>query len=104
MPHQEILGFKKKAFFVYERVLLAIMCIVQKWGKYLSHRPCIIKSHQKNTKYLLEQNFNTPFQLVCMSKLMGFDFEIQYKTGASNVAADAFFKANRCIIVATDVE
>lgn len=38
---------------------------------------------------MLEQRLNTPFQQVWMAKLMGFDFDIQYKEGVENVAADA---------------
>lgn len=74
---------------IYERELLAIVYAVQKWGAYLSHGHFIIKMDQKSIKFLLEQRLNTPFQQVWMSKLMGFDFEIQYKEGAENVAADA---------------
>lgn len=83
------LGPKQQAMSIYERELLAIVYAVQKWGAYLSHGHFIIKTDQKSIKFLLEQCLNTPFQQVWMSKLMGFDFEIQYKEGAENVAANA---------------
>lgn len=38
---------------------------------------------------MLDQKLITPFQQVWMSKLMGFDFKIQYKSGATNTAPDA---------------
>lgn len=38
---------------------------------------------------MLDQRLNTPFQQVWISKLMGFDFDIQYKEGTANIAADA---------------
>lgn len=38
---------------------------------------------------MLEQRSNTPFQQVWMAKLIGFDFEIHYKEGSENIAADA---------------
>lgn len=38
---------------------------------------------------MLEQRLNTPFQQAWMAKLMGYEFEIVYKEGKDNVAADA---------------
>lgn len=38
---------------------------------------------------MLEQRLNTPFQQAWMAKLMGFEFEIHYKEGKENKAADA---------------
>jgi hypothetical protein len=83
------LGPKQQAMSVYERELLAIVYAVQKWGSYLSHAPFIIRTDQKSIKYMLDQKLNTPFQQVWVAKLLGFDFEIQYKEGSSNLAADA---------------
>jgi hypothetical protein len=83
------LGPRQQALSVYERELLAIVYVVQKWGAYLSHAPFIIKTYQKSIKHILEQQLNTPFQQVWVAKLMGFEFEIHYKEGVSNVAADA---------------
>ncbi|PNY00055.1 Ty3/gypsy retrotransposon protein [Trifolium pratense] len=83
------LGPKQQAMSVYERELLAIVYAVQKWGSYLSHAPFIIKTDQKSIKHMLDQKLNTPFQQVWVAKLLGFDFEIQYKEGSSNLAADA---------------
>lgn len=82
------LGPKQQAMSIYERELLAIVYAFQKWGSYLSHGPFVIKTDQKSVKFMLEQRLNTPFQKVWMSKLMGFDFEIQYK-GVKNKAVDA---------------
>ncbi|MCH87769.1 putative retroelement pol polyprotein, partial [Trifolium medium] len=83
------LGPKQQAMSVYERELLAIVYAVQKWGSYLSHAPFTIKTDQKSIKHMLDQKLNTPFQQVWVAKLLGFDFDIQYKEGSSNVAADA---------------
>ncbi|MCI09678.1 Ty3/gypsy retrotransposon protein, partial [Trifolium medium] len=83
------LGPKQQAMSVYERELLAIVYAVQKWSSYLSHAPFIIKTDQKSIKHILDQKLNTPFQQVWVAKLMGYDFEIQYKEGSLNTAADA---------------
>lgn len=38
---------------------------------------------------MLQQKLTTQFQQFWISKLMGFDYEIQYKKGVETVAADA---------------
>lgn len=83
------LGPKQQAMSIYERELLAVVYAVQKWGTYLAHGHFILRTDQKSIKHLLEQRLNTPFQQVWMAKLMGFGFEIHYKEGVENRAADA---------------
>jgi len=43
---------------------------------------------------LLEQKITTPFQQFWLSKLMGFDYIIQYKSGAENTVADALSRVS----------
>lgn len=73
------LGPTKQAMWVYEGELLAIVYLVQKWEAYLAHASFIIKIGQKSIEHMLEQKLNTSFQQASVAKLMGFDFEIQYK-------------------------
>lgn len=40
----------------------------------------------------MDQKVTTPFQHMWLSKLMGYNFEIQYKQGKENFAADALSK------------
>lgn len=42
----------------------------------------------------MEQKITTPFQQLWLSKLMGYDFEIQYKQGKENHAADALSRVS----------
>ena len=83
------LGPRWQKLSVYEKELLAIVTAVQKWEQYLSGAHFIIKSDQKSLKWLLQQRISTPFQQFWLSKLMGFDYEIQYKGGVDNKVADA---------------
>ncbi|CAM8924213.1 unnamed protein product [Rhodiola kirilowii] len=83
------LGPRHQSLSVYEKELLAVVHAVQTWSSYLSHRPFLIKTDQRSLKYLLEQKITTPFQHMWVSKLMGYSFEIQYKQGKENFAADA---------------
>jgi len=64
---------------VYEKELLALVFAVQKWQQYLTGQRFIIRTDQKSLKCLL----------LWLSKLMGYTYDIQYKTGRDNVAADA---------------
>lgn len=83
------LGPKQQALSIYERELLAIIYAIQKWSTYLAYAPFTIKTDQKSIKYILEQGLTTPFQQVCVSKLKGYEFDIQYKEGSTNLVADA---------------
>ena len=49
----------------------------------------VVRTDQKSLKWLLQQKISTPFHQVWLSKLMGFDYEIQYKAGRQNNVADA---------------
>ncbi|VFQ96450.1 unnamed protein product [Cuscuta campestris] len=62
---------------------------VQKWRQYLLGREFVIRSDQRSLKELLLQVVQTLDQQFYIRKLMGYKFRIEYKTGASNRAADA---------------
>jgi len=55
----------------------------------VSHRQFHIFTDQKSLKNLLLQKIQTPEQQKWASKLQGFNFEIYYKLGKTNQAADA---------------
>ncbi|KAL8152139.1 hypothetical protein V2J09_021947 [Rumex salicifolius] len=73
---------------------MAVVHAVQTWSSYLTHRSFIIRTDQRSLKYLLEQKVSTPFQHMWLSKLMGYSYEIQYKQGKENVAADALSRVS----------
>jgi hypothetical protein len=73
----------------YVRELHAITSAVKKWRQYLlGHRFTIFTDH-KSLKELLSQVIQTPEQHKYLSKLLGYDYSIQYKAGKNNVVADA---------------
>ncbi|XP_057424795.1 uncharacterized protein LOC130718278 [Lotus japonicus] len=74
---------------VYDRELMAVVKVVQKWRHYLLGHHFIIRTDQKSLKFLADQRMLGEEQFKWVSKLAGFDFDIQYKPGKDNSAADA---------------
>ncbi|KAL6323626.1 hypothetical protein AAG906_039221 [Vitis piasezkii] len=83
------LGVSKQSLSTYAREMLAIIVAIQTWRPYLLGRRFTIQTDQRSLKYLLEQRILTPEQQKWMSKLVGYDYEIVYKPGKTNQAADA---------------
>lgn len=93
-PRQQVLS-------VYENQLLAILLATKHWHYYLISSHFIIKTNQKSLKYLIDQKITTPLQHSWLVKLMGYDFEICYKKGSENSAADALSRLQGTSLFAT---
>ena len=73
----------------YEKELLAIIMAVQKWRTYLLGQNFVIKTDHEALKYSMEQKLTTLVQQKWISKMLGFDYTIQYKKGKENLVTDA---------------
>jgi hypothetical protein len=76
-------------YSTYEKELLAIVLAVQHWKCYLLGVRFIILTDQESIKYFAEQKLTTILQQRWSAKLLGFEFEIRYRRGKENLAADA---------------
>lgn len=73
----------------YEKELLAQALSVQKWRPYLLGHHFLVRTDQQSLMFLLERRIGTPNQQKWLAKLLGYDFEVEYKKGRENKAADA---------------
>lgn len=73
----------------YEKECLALLLAVDHWRPYLQHAEFTICTDQRSLLHLTDQRLNTPIQQRAFTKMLGLQFQIQYKQGVSNRAADA---------------
>lgn len=68
---------------------MAICLAVQRWKHYLLGRHFKIRTDQQSIRFITQQReLGADFQK-WVSKLIGFDFEIQFRPDASHRVADA---------------
>jgi hypothetical protein len=73
----------------YERELIGLVQAVRHWWAYLWGRSFLVRTDHYSLKFLLDQRLSTIPQYQWASKLLGFDFRVEYKSGKMNVVADA---------------
>src|ERR1044072_2901142 len=73
----------------YIRELHAITSAVKRWRQYLLGNFFIIQTDHRSLKELLTQVIQTPEKQFYLAKLLGYNYEIQYKAGKTNTMADA---------------
>lgn len=85
---------KHQALSTYDKEFLAVPMALDKWRGYLLDKHFKIKTDHFSLKYLLGQRLTTPFQVKWLPKLLGYDYEISYKSGSENVVADALSRVS----------
>ena len=73
----------------YERELIGLVQAVRHWRPYLWGRRFVVRTDHRSLRFLLDQRLTTIPQHQWASKLLGFDFVVEYKPGSLNAVADA---------------
>lgn len=98
------LSARQQAASTYVREMLVITEAVKKWRQYLLGRRFTVQTDHRSLRALLHQTIQTPEQQRWLYKVVGYDFDIEYKPGVTNGPADALSRINRvsCHALFTD--
>jgi len=80
---------RHRGLAAYERELIGLAQAVRHWRPYLWGRAFVVRTDHQPLKFILDQRLATIPQHHWVSKLLGFDFTVEYKPGRMNVVADA---------------
>ena len=83
------LGPRTRGLSTYEKEYMAILLAVEQWRPYLQHSEFLIMTDHCSLAHLGDQRLHAPWQQKVFTKLLGLQFQIKYKKGISNAAADA---------------
>jgi hypothetical protein len=84
----------------YERELIGLVQAVRHWRPYLWGRHFVVRTDHRSLRFILDQRLSTIPQHQWASKLLGFDFAVEYKPGALNVVADALSRRDEGLAAA----
>jgi hypothetical protein len=73
----------------YEKELLSLVTAVQHWQPYLFGQTFTVQTDHQALKFLLEQKVGIIAQQRWLSKLLGYNYVIEYKHGSDNKVEDA---------------
>jgi hypothetical protein len=79
---------RHRTLAAYEHELIGLSQAVRHWHPYLWGHTFLVRTDHQPLKYILDQRLETIPQLHWVSKLLGFDFSVEYKPGHTNVVAD----------------
>lgn len=69
--------------------MLAVLLAVKKWHAYSVGKPFLICTDHQSLRFLADKQTITPYQQKLVDKMLGYDYSIAYRSGTSNVVADA---------------
>lgn len=106
MQQRKPIAYFSKAFSganlsksTYEKELMAVALAIQHWRHYLLGRKFTIFNDHKSLKFLMEQRITTSAQQEWMARFVGFQFDVVYKAGVDNKAADALSRQYEDVVL-----
>jgi len=84
----------------YKRELIGLVQAVRHWRPYLWGRRFLVRTDHYSLKFLLDQRLSTVPQHQWVSKLLGFDFAVEYRPGRLNSVADALSRRDEDAVAA----
>jgi hypothetical protein len=85
---------RHRTLAAYEHELIGLVQAVRNWRLYLWGHSFLVKTDHYSLKYLLDQRLTTTPQHHWVGKLLGFDFTVEYKTGATYVEANTLSRSD----------
>ena len=91
------LGILNRKLSIYEKEFLALIMAIDKWRQYLQRGKFTILTDHKSLCNLTDQQLNSELQKKAMVKLADLQFEIKYRKGADNCAADSLSRVGHLL-------
>ncbi|KAI5352798.1 hypothetical protein L3X38_005690 [Prunus dulcis] len=93
------LSERHRSLSVYDKEMLAVVLAVQQWCPYLLGRQFKIVTDHQTIKHFLEQRITTPTQEKWLLKLLGYNYEIEYRAGSKNAGPDALSRKSELLAI-----
>jgi hypothetical protein len=90
---------RNQALSTYDKECLAMIMAVDKWRCYLHGQMFVIRTDHKSLLHLTKQKVISRIQQKALIKLMDLQYQIHYKKGITNAAADALSRTPDCLNV-----
>ncbi|KAJ0927423.1 putative nucleotidyltransferase, Ribonuclease H [Helianthus annuus] len=98
------LGPRMQTASAYQREMFAITQAISKWRQYLLGQKFVVVTDQQSLRNLRDQVIQTPDQQKGLGKLLGYDFEVVYRPGKNNNAADAISRIHAASLLAMSTQ